>query len=207
MHAKYFRVFVIFISLYGAQLMAVDEATYSLVYDDGIFEVRDYDAYLLAEFVVDSEFEEAGNKAFRSLFKYISGDNQSQEEISMTAPVTQKSVGEVISMTAPVIQKFSQNQYVISFMMPDTYTMQTIPKPSDPAISIRYVEPQRMAVVKYSGFWSKSNYEKNRQLLDTWVVTQNLKVTGDHIWARYNAPFSLWFTRRNEIMLPITRKE
>ena len=186
--------------------MAIEEAKYSVVYQDGIFEVRDYDPYLLAEVVVDSEFEEAGSKAFRNLFKYISGENSPQDEISMTAPVSQKLVGEKISMTAPVAQKYNNNKYVVSFMMPAKYNLQTIPKPSDPSVSIRYVSPQRMAVVKYSGFWSKSNYEKNRQSLDSWILTQDLEVTGEHIWARYNAPFSLWFTRRNEIMLPVVSK-
>lgn len=183
--------------------MAIEEAKYSVVYQDGSFEVRDYDAYLLAEVVVESTFEEAGSKAFRSLFKYISGKNLPQDEISMTAPVSQKRAGEEIAMTAPVSQRYTNNKYVISFMMPAKYTQQTIPQPSDPEVSIRYVSPQRMAVVKYSGFWSKSSYEKNRQSLDAWIVSQDLQVTGEHIWARYNAPFSLWFMRRNEIMLPV----
>ena len=36
-----------------------------------------------------------------------------------------------------------------------------------------------------------------------WVDSQGLIVTGDPVWARYNAPFTPWFMRRNEILLRI----
>lgn len=200
---KFLRFVTVVLSVYGVQVMAIEEAKYSVVLQEGKFEVRDYEPYLLAEVEVDGEFEEAGSKAFRSLFKYISGSNQPRIDIAMTAPVSQTSRGEEISMTAPVSQTSSAGKYIVSFMMPAEYTLQTIPQPKDPAVSIRQVKAHRMVVVSYSGLWSESNYKQNKQSLDAWVATRELKVVGEPVWARYNAPFSLWFTRRNEIMIPI----
>ncbi len=54
-------------------------------YDD--FELRLYPAHVVAEVVVAAPFEDAGNIAFRSLFRYISGVNKPQQKVAMTAPV------------------------------------------------------------------------------------------------------------------------
>ena len=58
--------------------MAIEEAKYNVVKKDGRFEVRDYGPHILAETVVESDIEQAGSKAFRKLFRYISGDNSSR---------------------------------------------------------------------------------------------------------------------------------
>jgi hypothetical protein len=86
------------------QLIAVEEAAYTVIRQDGDIEIREYDAAIVAETVVDGEFEDAGNGAFRKLFKYIDGDNQSQGKIAMTAPVSQEKRSEKIAMTSPVGQ-------------------------------------------------------------------------------------------------------
>jgi len=202
-----FHIFImVLMTVYGGQAMAIEEAKYSVVQQAGKFETRDYEPYLLAEVEVDGSFEEAGNKAFRFLFKYISGTNQPQDEISMTAPVSQVSKGEDISMAAPVSQTRSGAKFVVSFLMPAQYTLETIPKPTDPAVSIRQVPAQRMAVVRYSGRWTQANYEKNKKALESWISGQKLDVMGEPVWARYNSPFSLWFMRRNEILIPVAVK-
>jgi hypothetical protein len=63
------------------------EAKYQIVKKEGEFELRDYTAQILAEISVDGELEDAGKKAFQPLFQYISGQNQSENKIAMTAPV------------------------------------------------------------------------------------------------------------------------
>lgn len=121
----------------------------------------------------------------------------------MTAPVSQEAVGEKIEMTAPVGQQRSGEKWQISFMMPASYTMQTIPRPVDPKVSLREVPARRMAVIRYSGFWSEEGYSRNKAMLESWIKEKGLETTGDPIWARYNAPFSLWFLRRNEVMIQL----
>lgn len=183
--------------------MATEEAPYTVVKTDDIFELRDYPPQILAEVVVDADLEEAGNKAFRPLFRYISGDNKSRSTIAMTAPVSQERLGEKISMTAPVSQQRIAGKWAVSFMMPASYTMETLPIPDNPAIKLRQVPARRMAAVCYSGFWSEEKYLLNRARLETWMRENRLVADGEPVWARYNPPFTLWFMRRNEILIPV----
>ena len=91
--------------------MATEEAPYTVIKTDDIFEFREYAPQVLAEIIVDGALEGAGNKALRPLFRYISGDNKSRDKIAMTAPVSQEQKGEKISMTAPVSQQSVQGKW------------------------------------------------------------------------------------------------
>ncbi|SEM76921.1 SOUL heme-binding protein [Syntrophus gentianae] len=183
--------------------MAIEEATYKVLKQDNNFEIRDYAPHIIAETVVEGNFEEAGNKAFRTLFRYISGENRSREKVAMTAPVSQKRKGEEIKMTAPVGQRSVQEKWAVSFMMPTSYTLETLPEPEDPRVTLRHVPARRMAAVRYSGFWSEKNYLRYKLELESWIREQGLSIAGEPLWARYNSPFSPWFLRRNEILIPI----
>ena len=191
------------IALLPVSAAAVEEAEYSVLQKDGAMELRAYAASIVAETRVDADFEDAGNRAFRKLFRYIDGDNVAQREIAMTAPVSQAPVSEKIAMTAPVAQRPDASGWVVSFMMPASYTMDTIPQPSDPAVQLRAVPAFRAAVIRYSGFWSEEGFQEHLQELRSWIAKQNLEVTGDPVWARYDPPFKPWFMRRNEILIPV----
>jgi hypothetical protein len=184
-------------------LMAIEEAMYTVLKRDEMFEIRDYAPHILAETVVEGDLEQAGNKAFRRLFRYISGGNVSRDKVAMTAPLSQEPAGEKIKMTAPVGQQRVQDKWAVSFMMPATYTLETLPKPEDPQITLRQVPSRRMAAVRYSGSWSESNYLRYKLKLESWIRESGLTIVGDPVWARYNSPFSLWFLRRNEILIPV----
>jgi hypothetical protein len=190
--------------LTGVNAMATEEAPYTVLQSDEHFELREYPSQLLAEVLVDGDLEEAGNKAFRPLFRYISGDNRSRGKIAMTAPVSQELTGEKISMTAPVSQQPMQGKWAVSFMMPASYTMETLPTPDDHTIKLRQVPARRVAAVRYSGVWSKEKYQLNKDKLDAWIQKNRFTVVGEPVWARYNPPFTLWFLRRNEILIPVS---
>ena len=183
--------------------MATEEAPYTVIKTDNIFELREYAPQVLAEIIVDGDLEGAGSKAFRPLFRYISGDNKSRGKIDMTAPVSQEQTGEKISMTAPVSQQSVQGKWAVSFMMPASYTMENLPTPDDPNIKLRQIPARRVAAVRYSGFWSEKKFLRYKQELENWIAANNLKIIGEPVWARYNPPFTLWFLRRNEILIPI----
>ncbi len=190
--------------IFGAMdAMAIEEAAYKILKKDNNFEIRDYALHILAETIVEGDLEEAGNKAFNRLFRYISGDNRSREKVAMTAPVSQKRKGEEIQMTAPVGQRSVQDKWALSFMMPASYTLETLPEPEDPEVTLRQIPARRMAAVRYSGFWSEKNYLRYKLELESWIHERGLTVVGDPIWARYNPPFTPWFLRRNEILIPV----
>lgn len=184
--------------------MATEEAPYAVLKTDDIFELREYPPQILAEILVEGDLKDAGNKAFRPLFRYIAGGNKSRKKIAMTAPVSQEQKGEKIAMTAPVSQQRMQGKWAVSFMMPASYTMETLPIPDDSNIKLRQVPARRVAVVRYSGVWSEEKYLLHKEKLEKWITDNFFTVTGDPIWARYNPPYTLWFMRRNEILIPVT---
>jgi len=183
--------------------MAIEEATYKVVKKDNKFEIRDYAPHILAETVVEGDLGGAGNKAFNTLFRYISGDNRSRAKVAMTAPVSQEPKGEKIKMTAPVGQQRVQESWAVSFMMPASYTLETLPEPEDPKVTLRQVPARRIAAVRYSGFWNEKGYLRYKLELESWISEKGYTIVGDPIWARYNAPFTPWFLRRNEILIPV----
>ncbi|BDV42626.1 hypothetical protein GURASL_15490 [Geotalea uraniireducens] len=198
---------ILFLLLTGATTaMATDEAPYTVIKTDDIFELREYATQVLAEIIVDGDLDGAGNKAFRPLFRYISGENKSRGKIAMTAPVSQEQTGEKISMTAPVSQQSVQGKWAVSFMMPASYTMENLPIPDDPDIKLRQVPARRLAAVRYSGTWSEKNYLEYKERLENWIRENGLEISGEPVWARYNPPFTLWFLRRNEILIPVVTR-
>jgi effector-binding domain-containing protein len=198
-----FTITLIWVLTGAVPAMAIEEAQYDVAMQTNNFEVRYYAPHIVAETVVKGGLEDAGSKAFRLLFGYISGDNRSRRTVAMTAPVSQQANSEKIEMTAPVGQRQVQDKWVVSFMMPAAYTMETIPVPENPKVTLRQVPGRRMAAVRYSGSWSEKGYLENKARLETWIQNNGFKIVGTPLWARYNAPFTPWFLRRNEILIPI----
>ena len=183
--------------------MGLEKSKYSVLEKDGRFELRLYEPCVVAETVVESDFSEAGNVAFGRLYKYISGENRTTESIAMTAPVGQEARSEKIAMTAPVGQQRSGDEWVVSFLMPSKYTMQTLPEPMDPAVTLREVPARQMASVRYSGTWNQKRYEDYRTRLEQFIEERGWKVLGEPVFARYDPPFQLPFFRRNEVLIPV----
>ncbi|MEM8594608.1 MAG: heme-binding protein [Pseudomonadota bacterium] len=194
----------IVLSLLCMQAQAIEEAKYAVVQQDDVFELRQYEPNVVAQTRVDSTFEKSGSIAFKRLFAYISGANQVKQKIAMTAPVQQRTAN--IAMTAPVSQQQSDDgQWFISFILPSKYTLESAPKPTSKLVALKRNPKRLMAVIRYSGRWRKSSYTAHKQTLDAWIVQQGLIPVGKAEWARYNAPFTPWFLRRNEVLIPVTK--
>ncbi len=126
------------LNLLGAPAMATEEPPFTVSVKQGDFEVRDYPALVAAEVSVSGDRKDAASKGFRLLAGYIFGGNTRQQSIAMTAPVVQApAASEKIAMTAPVMQIGGNGTWVIRFIMPQGSTLETLPKPNNPAVKLR----------------------------------------------------------------------
>lgn len=195
----------------GTSAMATEEPRFQLLQQTEDYELRDYEPYRVAEVEVRGSFENVGSEAFKILAGYIFGDNQGQAKIEMTAPVNQRPAetlppGLRLEMTAPVTQRprgSGPDTYVISFVMPVRFTLETLPKPNNPRIVLREEPACRIAARRYAGSWTEERYsDEERRLLEA-LRRDGLHPSGAPIYARYNSPFSLPMLRRNEILVPL----
>lgn len=182
--------------------MATDEPAFTLEKKDGQFEIRRYAPLLAAEVTVTGERSAAINAGFRLLADYIFGNNTAHRKIDMTIPVTQQQ-SETIAMTAPVTQQSAGDAWKVRFMMPASFTAETLPVPNDARVTIIAVPETRVAAVRFSGWSSEANLAEHRALLEGWIQAQRLKPAGTPIAAFYNPPWSLPFLRRNEFLIEL----
>ncbi|MSP06946.1 MAG: heme-binding protein [Candidatus Fonsibacter sp.] len=159
---------------------------YTVLKTDGQFEIRQYKNFLTASVETDGEREEAISKGFRILFKYISGENRNKESISMTVPVMQKSSGN--------------NKWNIFFVVPKKFDLQNVPQPNDQSIKIKNNADLKVIVITFSGLFSDSNIKENEMKIRNYIKEKGLKIEDHAIYAGYNAPWTPWFLKRNEVL-------
>jgi len=200
---------VVFILTSGA-VMAIEEPKYKVIEESEPFELRAYQPKIIAEVDVSGDMDEASGKGFRLIADFIFGNNTAPdnqaEKISMTKPVTmeaqpQQQTSEKISMTVPVSMAQSGNKWQVHFVMPSVYTMETLPKPNNPAVNIRKIPSTNYAVIRFSGLTGAEKVDEKTNELLKWMEEKNLTPKGQPELARYNRPFTLPFMRRNEVMI------
>jgi hypothetical protein len=183
--------------------MAVEEPEFKPVLVDGAFEVRDYPALVVAEVTVEGAQWPAANRGFRLLARYIFGGNRRRQSIAMTAPVAQQPTGEKIAMTAPVGQIKNAGAWTIRFTMPRGYSLATLPEPNDPKVQLRDLPAARFAVLRFSGLACPGDVERKSAALFKAIRARRLNASGPVTLAQYNPPWTLWFMRRNEVMVRV----
>ena len=147
--------------------MAAEEPSYTLVERVGSIEIRDYPGLIHAEVTVRGDRQTATRRGFQPLANYIFGGNQPREDIAMTAPVTASRSGQSIAMTAPVTSEpAGEGEWVVSFIMPSEWTMETVPVANDPDVRLREAPPLRVLrlgdppLVKVLGLLSRADCAK-----------------------------------------------
>jgi DNA gyrase inhibitor GyrI len=189
--------------LIGGPAMAVEEPAFKTVVQDGAYSIRDYPSLVVAEVTVTGGQREAANQGFRLLAGYIFGGNRRKQGIAMTAPVAQTPSGETIPMTAPVTQTETAGEWVVRFTMPNAYTLANLPEPNDPRVRLRVAPSERVAVIRFSGLaWPDAVKAKTAEL-SAWMRSRHLRDLGPPSLAQYNPPWTPWFMRRNEVMIPV----
>ena len=136
---------------------------------------------------------------------YIFGGNKRRQSIAMTAPVAQEPSSEKIAMTAPVTQIKNAGTWTVRFTMPSAYTLQMLPEPNDPKVQLRSLPATRFAVLRFSGWALPHSVAAKSAELIAATKAHKLLVSGSITLAQYNPPWTIWFLRRNEVMVPVQR--
>ncbi len=181
----------------------VKEPPYKILMQDGPYELREYPSFMLVKSFSEGDFSKAQDRSFSKLFDYISGKNSASKTIPMTAPVLMEGQGEKIPMTAPVFMEGTGKGWVMSFVLPDTYSVETAPKPLDESLTLEERKNIKYAVLRFSGLFKDAVFEEKSRTLESWIAANNLKSTGDAIRAGYNPPWTLPPLRRNEVLIPV----
>ena len=208
----------------GEAAMAIEEPAFEKLEQFESIEIRQYRPFIVAETFVEGDMSSASNAGFRLIADYIFGNNlstrtaanQASEKIAMTAPVLMEPAAkpEKIAMTAPVSMEpqgdsaggmMNSKRWRVQFTMPSEYTMATLPKPRNPAVTLREVPGKRYAVLVFSGFTGAEKVQEKSDELLTWLKANNRKPLATPQLARYNPPWTLPFMRRNEVLVEIAQ--
>ena len=166
--------------------MAYEEATYSIVYQNDIYEIRNYSDRLAIQVNYTNQ-----NVAFRKLFNYISSSNIDSTKINMTIPATRSN---------------ENGSKVMQFFLPSNFTKKNAPAPTDKELKLIIIEQGYFAVIKYPGRLNDKNFDKHRKILKDNLLKNKIEIINSAIRATYNGPFTLPFFRRNEAMFRIAWK-
>ena len=165
-------------------------------------ELRRYPGYIQAEVRVDGrDYRHAVERGFNILAGYIFGNNTASQKVAMTTPV-KVNQSRKIAMTTPVTVT-GRDSFVVSFIMPAEFTLQTLPVPNDPQVQFKEIPAHTMAVIRFSGYFPLAKIESSKQRLGQWVLEQQLTPQGDYIVAGYNPPWVPGFLARNEVMVRV----
>jgi len=174
----------------------VEQPPYAGVALDGDFELRDYPELTVAEVTTTGGRQQAVSAGFGPLAGYIFAKERDGGKIAMTAPVTQTQIAGEGS---------EDGAWVVRFIMPSEYTLDTLPRPAGSSVRLQTLPPRRMAAVRFSGVADDTLIaEQEARLLD-WMTARGLAPTATPTYAYYNDPFTPGFMRRNEVMMPVNK--
>lgn len=173
---------------WGPIVSNVEQAKYTVIVKQGRIELREYAPMIVAETEVEGPRQDAISQGFRVIADYIFGNNVPRQNVAMTAPVTQQSQGA---------------SWKVRFVMPSSFTMESLPKPNNTSVKLQRVDAKRFAVIRFSGMPTEGSISKRTAELEAFIQTNNLKVVAEPIYAFFNPPWTLPFLRRNEVMIEV----
>lgn len=148
-------------------------------------ELRRYSRCTVADVTITGTAEQAGNRAFGPLVRYISAKN-----LAMTAPVLQAEGDQV-------------GEWVVSFVLPGGKALSDYPLPEDAQVTLREIPEHLAMAARWAGRWNFVGVEQHTQALRSAIREAGLIETGTPVWARYDPPWKPWFLRRNEVIIPV----
>lgn len=164
------------------------------------YEIRRYPSHWVAQVRLRSDFADAGNKAFRQLVGYIGGANDGGRTIAMTAPVIQSPDSETIDVG---LSSDGGREHIVAFVLPASMNASQPPAPRDRSIELRRVPEECAAALRFSGRWTWHSYAAHVERLHAALATDGISTVGPPRFARFDPPWTPWFMRRNEVVVPI----
>ena len=201
-----FLASIIFSNIFFNPAMATEEPEFKLISEEAEFQIREYDPKIIAQVEVEGDFDEASSMGFKLLADYIFGNNLldgTSKKISMTTPVEMTPLAENLLMTSSILDDQINNKWSINFVMPQEFSLDTLPKPNNSQVNIIEVPKEKYAVIVFSGLVRESSYAEKAELLSNYLEENSFKQQGAIKIARYNPPWTLPFFRRNELMVRI----
>ena len=184
---------IIAIVFVGIQLFSLKSQknieTYSYVvnkkYDQ--FEIRSYKATLFTSVKLSTKkYKEASSKGFSILAGYIFGNNNRNEKIAMTSPV---------SMSL-------KDSTTMMFMVPKKYKKETLPQPNLSNIKFKEEPAKTVAAINFNGWASDKKIKKYKQKLKEALDKEGILYKNRFQFLGYNAPYEV-FNRKNEIIVEL----
>jgi effector-binding domain-containing protein len=199
---------IILWSAWGYFSSRVEKTQYTVLDSKNNYEIRLYPEHIVAQTVIKGSYTEALNQGFRIIAGYIFGGNTKKESIVMTSPVVEKSSkSESIAMTSPVTATVEGETHTITFAMPRSYTLKTLPTPNDDRIQIVTIPEKKMAAIRFSWIRTDARVQAKKQELIDLLKKDNITIMGEVQYAGYSAPWTPPWMTRNEVLVDIIYNE
>lgn len=191
-------------SLYGYFTSHVEQTPYTVTKKTDTYEIRQYPSHLVAQTTVSGSYKDSLNEGFSIVAGYIFGANIQKQKIAMTSPVVATDEGsEKIAMTAPVLATDDQGSTTIAFGMPQSYTEETLPTPTDSRVRVVRVPETTFAVITSTGYRTDARLKRMETTLREALVQDGVQANGKVSYAGYNAPGTPPWMTRNEILIEL----
>jgi len=151
------------------------------------FEIRSYEATLFTSVKLTTKgYKNSSSKGFSILAGYIFGNNERNEKISMTSPV---------SMSL-------EDSMTMMFMVPKKFKKDMLPKPNQSDIEFKEEPAKTVAAITFSGWANDTKIEKYKQKLKAALDAEGIKYSNQFYFFGYNAPYEV-FNRKNEVIVEL----
>jgi len=177
-----------FIQLYFMNAQRnIERYPYVVVKKHKQFEIRNYETTLFTSVKLSTKgYKNSASKGFSILAGYIFGNNERNEKISMTSPV---------SMSL-------EDSMTMMFVVPKKFNKDNLPKPNVSDIEFKEEPAKTMAAISFRGWANDAKIEKYKQQLISALDAEGIKYANRFYFFGYNAPYEL-INRKNEILVEL----
>jgi len=164
-----------------------EEHKYEVVKNYEGFEIRKYESALFSYTVMEKgSYRELSGQGFRRLAGYIFGDNDKNQKIAMTTPVT-------MDMDDSVTMKF---------MVPKGIEVKDLPKPNNPNVKFEKEPEKTIAAIEFGGWATDEKIAEYTAKLKLLLAENEIEHIGKFSFLGYNPPYEMT-NRRNEVVVEV----